>query len=123
MTIKIYHNPRCSKSRQALDLLKSKNIETQVILYLENAPSVKEIKEILKMLKVSAREIMRKGEAEFAELGLVDLNISEEKLIEAISESPKLLERPIVVNGTKAAIGRPIENILEILCKRGWIKC
>ncbi len=115
MTVKIYHNPRCSKSRQALNLLKSKNIDAQVILYLENAPSAKEIKEILQMLKVSAREIMRKGEAEFVELGLVDLNISEEKLIEAISKNPKLLERPIVVNGTKAAIGRPIENILEIL--------
>lgn len=115
MTVTIYHNPRCSKSRQALDLLKSKNINPQVILYLENAPTVKEVKEILKMLKLSPREIMRKGEAEFAELGLGDLNISEEKLIEAISENPKLLERPIVVNAGKAAIGRPLENILEIL--------
>ena len=113
--VQIYHNPRCSKSRQALELLKSKNINPEIILYLENPISTKDVEDILKILKISAREIMRKKESEFKEMGLSDINISEKDLIEAIVKVPKLLERPIVINGNKAAIGRPLANILEIL--------
>ena len=113
--VQIYHNPRCSKSRQALELLKSKNINPEIILYLENPISTKDVEDILKILKISAREIMRKKESEFKEMGLSDINISEKDLIEAIVKTPKLLERPIVINGNKAAIGRPLTNILEIL--------
>ena len=113
--VQIYHNPRCSKSRQALELLKSKNIDPEIILYLENPISTKDVEGILKMLKISARDIIRKKESEFKEMGLSDINISEKDLIEAIVKVPKLLERPIVINGNKAAIGRPLANILEIL--------
>lgn len=114
MTIKIYHNPRCSKSRQTLDLLQSKNLDPQVILYLDNPPSISEIKEILNLLKLSPLAVIRKKEAEFKEQNLSDKS-SDEELIKAIAATPKLLERPIVINGKKAAIGRPIENILDIL--------
>jgi len=113
--VKIYHNPRCSKSRQALELLNSKNIDPEIILYLEKPLTTKEVEDILKMLKLSARDIMRKKEAEYKEMGLSDTNLDEKELIEAIVKVPKLLERPIVVNGDKAVIGRPLENILDIL--------
>lgn len=116
MSVKIYHNPRCSKSRQALDLLKSQNIDPEIILYLTSPINSEEIKDILKMLNISAREIIRKKESEYIDLGLNDLNISEDEIISAISNNPKLLERPIVVvDGKKAAIGRPLENISSIL--------
>lgn len=115
MNVKIYHNPRCSKSRQTLELLKSKNVNPEIILYLENPLSVQEVENLLKMLKVPALEIIRKKEGEFKELGLNNASVSEKELIAAISKCPKLLERPIVVNGTKAAIGRPPENVLGIL--------
>ncbi len=113
--IKIYHNPRCTKSRQALELLQKKGITPQVILYLEQAPTKTEIKDILSKLKLSARDIIRKNEDEFKEQNLADKTLSEEDLIAAIAKTPKLLERPIVINGNKACIGRPTENILEIL--------
>jgi len=113
--VKIYHNPRCSKSRQALELLKSKNIDPEIVLYLEKPLSSKEVENILKMLKISAIDIMRKKEDEFSNMGLSDSTLDEKYLIEAIVKSPKLLERPIVINGNKAAIGRPLTNILEIL--------
>lgn len=115
MTIKIYHNPRCTKSRQTLELLKSKGVEPEIILYLENHPTFEEIENLLKLLNAEPRDIMRKKEAEYKEQGLKDENLSEKDLIEAIVKTPKLLERPIVINGKKAAIGRPPENVLEIL--------
>lgn len=115
MTIKIIHNPRCSKSRQALELLEQKGLKPQIILYLENPLSKEEIKNILKMLKLSPRGIMRKKEDEYKNLNLDNPKLSDEELIAAIVKNPKLLERPIVINGNKAAIGRPIENVLEIL--------
>jgi arsenate reductase len=114
MTIKIYHNPRCTKSRQALELLQSKNINPEIILYLENPPTIADIKEILKLLKASPLDIIRKKEAEFKEQNLSDKS-SDEELIKAIARDPKLLERPIVINGDKAAIGRPLENIVNII--------
>ncbi len=113
--IKIYHNPKCSKSRQALELLQNKGITPQVILYLEQGLSEAEIKEILAKLKLPVRDIMRTKEDEFKEQNLDDKNLSDEDLITAIIKTPKLLERPIVINGNKAAIGRPTENILEIV--------
>ena len=112
--IKIYHNPRCSKSRQALELLKSKNIDPEIILYLEKSLSVAEVEGILDLLNITARDILRKKESEFKELGLNNLDLSQEEIIKSIVKAPKLLERPIVINGSKAAIGRPLENILEI---------
>ncbi len=115
MTIKIYHNPRCTKSRQTLEILKSKGVESEVILYLENSPTFAEVENLLKLLNAKPRDIMRKKEAEYKEQNLKDENLSDKDLIEAIIKTPKLLERPIVVNGNKAAIGRPPENVLEIL--------
>lgn len=113
--IKIYHNPKCSKSRQALELLQNKGITPQVILYLEQGLSEAELKEILAKLKLPVRDIMRTKDDEFKEQNLDNKNLSDEDLIAAILKTPKLLERPIVLNNNKAAIGRPTENILEIL--------
>jgi arsenate reductase len=115
MTIKIYHNPRCTKSRETLDLLKSKGVDPEIVLYLENPPSFAEIEAMLKMLNVKPRDIMRKKEAEYEEQHLANQNLSDNDLINAIVKTPKLLERPIVINGNKAAIGRPPENVLNIL--------
>lgn len=109
--IKIYHNPRCTKSRQTLELLQSKGIEPQVILYLEQGLTKTEIKEILSKLELSVRDIIRKNEEEFKDIK----NLSDEELIAAIVKTPKLLERPIAINGSKATIGRPPENVLGIL--------
>lgn len=114
MTIKIYHNPRCSKSRQAIELLESKNLNFEIKLYLQDSLTSEEITTILNMLKLPAINIIRQKEAEFKENNLSP-NMSDEQLIKAIIKSPKLLERPIVINGKKAAIGRPVENILDIL--------
>ena len=111
----IYHNPRCSKSRLTLELLKDKGIDPKVILYLETPPSKKELVLILKKLNMEARELLRKGEAEFKELKLSDSSKSEEDLIKAMINFPKLMERPIIINRDRAVIGRPPENVLEII--------
>ena len=112
--ITLWHNPRCSKSRNAAALLEEKGVEAEVVKYLDTPPSKEEIKELLKMLGITARELMRTKEAIYKELGLKDVD-DEEKLIEAMVENPKLIERPIVIKNGKAAIGRPIENIIELL--------
>ena len=112
--ITLWHNPRCSKSRNAAALLEEKGVEAEVVKYLDTPPSKEEIKELLKMLGITARELMRTKEAIYKELGLKDVE-DEEKLIEAMAENPKLIERPIVIKDGKAAIGRPIENIIELL--------
>ena len=111
----IYHNPRCSKSRLTLELLKDKGIDPKVILYLETPPSEKELVLILKKLNIEARELLRKGEAEFKEQNLSDTSKSEEDIIQAMVHFPKLMERPIVIYGDRAVIGRPPENILKII--------
>ena len=111
----IYHNPRCSKSRLTLELLKDKGIDPKVILYLETPPSEKELVLILKKLNIEARELLRKGEAEFKEQNLSDASKSEEEIIQAMVHFPKLMERPIVIYGDRAVIGRPPENILKII--------
>lgn len=115
MSIKIYHNPRCSKSRQTLQLLQEKGIEPEVVLYLENPPSKTALKKILKSLGMKARDLMRKKEAEYKENNLADDSLKEDELITAMIAHPKLIERPIVVNGDKAAVGRPPENVLDIV--------
>ena len=115
MSVTIYHNPRCSKSRQTLALLEENGIKPEVVLYLETPPSPAVIKDIVKKLKVeSARDIMRVKEAPYTDLSL-DGATADDALVEAIAANPILLERPIVVKGDKAAIGRPPENVLEIL--------
>jgi len=112
--IKIWHNPRCSKSRDSFKLLEEKGINAQVVKYLENVPTKEELRELLQMLDISARELMRTKEALYKELNLQD-ETSQEALIEAMVANPKLIERPIVIRGNKAVIGRPIERVVELI--------
>ncbi|KPD24863.1 MULTISPECIES: arsenate reductase (glutaredoxin) [Idiomarina] len=112
--VTIYHNPRCSKSRQTLELLKEKSIEPEVVEYLKTPPNAAELKDILSKLGLSADELMRKKEAIYKELGLAGVS-DENELITAMVNNPKLIERPIVIKGDKAAIGRPPESVLDIL--------
>lgn len=111
----IYHNPRCSKSRANLEMLEAKGIKPTIIKYLETPPSIQELTEILNKLGLQAEQIVRKGEALYKELGLGDKSLSNEQWIELLANNPQLIERPIVVNGNKAAIGRPIEKVIDIL--------
>ena len=115
MNTRIYHNPRCSKSRATLALLQERGIEPDITLYLENPPSEKELRTLLRQLGITARELLRKGEAEFRELGLADPSLTEAELVSAMVSNPRLIERPIVVANGKAAIGRPPESVLDIL--------
>lgn len=113
--VTIYHNPRCSKSRQTLQLLQQQGIEPNVIEYLKNPPTQSELKTVLQKLGITPRELMRKKEAVYKEQQLNDASLSDSKLINAMLEHPVLIERPIVIVGSRAAIGRPPENVLEIL--------
>jgi arsenate reductase len=113
--VTIYHNPRCSKSRQTLQLLQERGVEPTIVEYLEEPPSAGELKSILKKLGLRPRDLLRQGEARYAELGLKERDLSDDALIALMVENPILIERPIVVTGSKAAIGRPPEKILEIL--------
>lgn len=113
--IRIYHNPRCSKSRQTLELLQGKRLQPEVIEYLGTPPGVAELERILKMLGMQPRQLLRTKEAEYKELGLDNPKLTNKQLIKAMVEHPKLIERPIVVCNGKAAIGRPPEAVLEIL--------
>lgn len=115
MSVKIYHNPRCSKSRQTLQLLIDKGLQPEIIDYLKNPPSVDELTHILQLLNIQARALMRRQESEYQALGLNDPQLSETQLIESMAATPKLIERPIVINKGKAAIGRPPEAVLAIL--------
>ncbi len=112
--VTIWHNPKCSKSRATNNLLEEKGVEISVVKYLETPPTKEEITEVLKMLNISARELMRTKEDIYKELNLKD-ETDENRLIEAMVQNPKLIERPIVIKDGKAAIGRPIENIIELL--------
>ena len=111
----IYHNPRCSKSRQTLSLLQDRGLEPQIVLYLETPPSAETLAQLLKQLGLDARQLLRRGEQHYKDQNLADASLSEQQLIAAMAEYPKLIERPIVVNGHRAAIGRPPEAVLEIL--------
>jgi len=115
MTITIFHNPRCSKSRATLALLQEHGVEPEIRLYLDDPPDAAELRSILARLGLTARELMRKGEAEYREQRLAEEDLSEEQLIAAMAATPRLIERPIVLAGKRAAIGRPPEAVLEIL--------
>lgn len=115
MSIKIYHNPRCSKSRQTLQLLEDKGVQLEIIEYLKTTPSKTELESVLALLGLSPRELMRKGEGIYKELNLGDASLSHEQLLSAMLENPILIERPIVLANGKAAIGRPPESVLDIL--------
>ena len=112
--VTIWHNPRCSKSREALALLEENGVESEVVKYLEQNPTKEQIEEVLKMLGISARELMRTKESIYKELGLKEVT-DEQKLIEAMVEHPKLIERPIIIKDGKALIGRPPQKVLELL--------
>lgn len=114
-SVKIYHNPRCSKSRETLALLQTRGIEPEVILYLECAPSVDELRALTGMLGLQARGLLRTGEDEYKSLNLADASLGEEQLLAAMNAHPRLIQRPIVVSAGRAAIGRPPEAVLEIL--------
>ncbi|MBN8701730.1 MAG: arsenate reductase (glutaredoxin) [Bacteroidetes bacterium] len=113
-TIKIYHNPRCTKSRETLDLIQKKNKNVEVIEYIKTPPTEKELKEIIKMLGIKAEQLIRKKEKLFEEK-YKNKKLSEDAWIKAMVKNPILIERPIIINGKKAAIGRPPEKVLEIL--------
>jgi arsenate reductase len=115
MHVKIYHNPRCSKSRQTLQVLKKHNVEPEVIEYLKTPPDKSTIKQILQQLGLSPRELMRQKEAEYKENQLDDPNLTNDQLIEAMLKHPKLIERPIVITDKGVALGRPPEKVLEVL--------
>ena len=114
-SIQILHNPRCSKSRQTLALLEEQGIEPEVIKYLDTPPTETELKNILQKLGISARDLLRKGEEEYKTLNLADKTLSEDALVKAMVEHPRLIERPIVINRDKARVGRPPESVLDIL--------
>jgi arsenate reductase (glutaredoxin) len=112
--ITIYHNPRCSKSRQTLDLLKTQGIEPEIELYLDSPPNAEILSDLLSKLGIEASQLVRKNEAYYKE-NLKGLELTESQLIEAMIKNPKLIERPIVVVGDKAVLGRPPEAVLEII--------
>ena len=115
MSVKIYHNPRCSKSRQTLQLLQEKGIEPEVIEYLKTPPTTDELKQILQKLAIEPRDLMRKRETEYKATGMNNPDLDNDALINGMVASPKLIERPIVLANDKAAIGRPPESVLDIL--------
>lgn len=110
-----YHNPRCSKSRNALELIQARGLQPRIVRYLETPPSAAELQELLRKLGITARQLLRSGEDEYMTLNLSDPGLGEDALIQAMSGHPKLIERPILVVGQRAVIGRPPENVLEIL--------
>lgn len=115
MPTTIYHNPRCSKSRQTLQLLQEKGIEPEVIEYLKTPPDKATLKNILRQLGLSPRQLMRTREKEYKELGLDDPSLSDEELIDAMIAHPKLIERPIVVTDKGVALGRPPGSVLKVV--------
>ncbi len=113
--LKLYHNPRCSKSRGALELLQARGLEPQIIRYLETPPSAQELRVLLDQLGIGPRQLLRSGEEEYRALNLADTTLDDERLIEAMATHPRLIERPILVAGDKAVIGRPPEKVLELV--------
>ena len=115
MSVTIYHNPRCSKSRATLALLEEQGKQPEVIQYLKTPPTAAELEKILTMLGLEPRELMRKKETEYKAAGLDNDSLTRKQLIEAMVKHPKLIERPIVIKDGKAALGRPPEKVLDIL--------
>jgi arsenate reductase len=115
MSITIYHNPRCTKSRQTLELIRAAGVEPEVIEYLKTPPSAAELDRLLKLLEMEPDELMRKKEAIYKELGLGTKTLTRKQAIKTMVENPKLIERPIVVKGKKAVLGRPPEKVKALL--------
>ena len=115
MAVTIYHNPRCSKSRQALQLLRDRGIEPEIVEYLKTPPSADEIEAVLARLGMEPRALLRVKEAAYREAGMADEGLSRRALVELMAANPIVIERPIVVSGARAALGRPPENVLSIL--------
>ena len=115
MTTIIYHNPRCSKSRQALDLLRERGVEPRIVEYLRTPPDAATLHELLRMLGCRARDLLRLGEDAYAALGLASRLDDDDALVAAMVEHPELMERPVVVVGARAVIGRPPEKVLALL--------
>ena len=111
----MYHNPRCSKSRETLELLRARGIEPEIVEYLQSPPDARQLEQILDMLGLQPRQLMRTGETEYKENNLADTSLSRGELIQAMVDHPKLIQRPLVLNDGKAALGRPPEVVLEIL--------
>jgi arsenate reductase len=112
---RLFHNPRCSKSRGALELLRERGVEPDIVAYLDTPPSAAELRQLLAMLELPARALLRQGEDEYTTLGLADSSLSEAALIDAMASHPRLIERPIFIHGGRAVIGRPPERVLELL--------
>ena len=115
MQVKIYHNPKCSKSRQTLEIIQENGFEPIILEYLQSPPNHQELDSILQGLGMDPRDLMRKGESEYTEYNLADELLSRDELIDAIVKYPKLLERPVVLVGNQVVIGRPPESVLTIL--------
>jgi arsenate reductase len=115
MSLILYHNPRCSSSRAALQLLQGRGLAPKIVLYLETPPTADEIAGLLKKLKIGARDLLRTKEARYAELGLADASLTEAAIIRAMAENPILIERPVLVSGARAIVGRPPERVLELI--------
>jgi arsenate reductase len=113
----IYHNPKCSKSRQTLELIKNQNLQPKIVLYLDEKLSKEKLKDIISKLGIKTRDLLRKNENDYKENNLDNPNLTNEELIELILNFPKLMERPIVVKGEQAVIGRPPENVLELILR------
>lgn len=111
----LYHNPRCTKSRASLELLQARGLQPNVVHYLDTPPDAATLKHLLGLLGIGARQLLRTGEDEYQALNLADASLSDEQLIAAMAAHPKLIERPILVSGNRAVIGRPPENLLEII--------
>lgn len=114
MAIIIYHNPRCSKSRETLKLLQERGIEPEIREYLKQVPTAEELRQVLALLDITPRQLLRTKEAEYKEAGLDNPALDDSAVIEAMTRHPRLIERPIVINGDQARIGRPPESVLEI---------
>ena len=115
MAVTIYHNPRCSKSRQTLQLLRDRGIEPEIVEYLKAPPSADEMESVLGLLGMEPRALMRSKEAAYREAGMADEGHSRRALIELMVANPIVIERPVVVNGARAALGRPPENVLSVV--------
>ncbi len=113
--LRLYHNPRCSKSRAALQLLEERGLTPTIVRYLDTPPDVDQLQALLRQLGIAPRQLLRSGEEAYQQLGLANPALTDAQLIEAMSKHPKLIERPILVAGDKAVIGRPPEKILELL--------
>ncbi len=116
MPVTLYHNPQCAKSRATLKLLEDRGLKPRVVEYLKTPPSATELRRLLELLGLSPRALLRTKEPEYKQAGLDNLELPDTQIIRAMIKFPKLIERPIVVSGKKAALGRPPENVLKILC-------